>query len=900
MCVYRYGYVLKLKNIFFAFFVLISDLGFCDCAIYATVMDSLVANSTNGTAPASLPSSSGGDTLRILTDAITIIFFVMGLGYFSSLSGFVPRNANKGIGPMVGKICLPLLIFRNVAKLDLTTVNFGIVGCCFLVKVVSLFCASLVALKDYKSETSKPGDFAQQVGIYTLFVTGSNDLAMGLAIIESLYPASSTPGIDLGSMTFVIVAMQVAIFNPIHFALLELGKSLRELHDKKLKDGIGDSTKPAPIKKCDIAKSVLLNLLRSPVLVSTFLGLIYNAINPPSSGDMSSNRNIPALLDAMMAKGGSAFGMSALFLGGMAVVGKFGMLRGKKLVIPLILSLIKVLVAPVTGYYLATVVFAGDPNISLFSEYIFVYSSLPTAGSIIVFSQAFNVSAKDMISGASVLVLLLFVPVMFTTTSLLVGGDVATAGIANTGHILSIVGSLILIISTAISPDWRTYPKYVLLQVAITGMLFSFAHLNCQFGASMGPEGWAIQQDRSAAVWTFFFRMWHRLLVTYGLGLNFLLIYVKGKDVGRRLFPYTSVLILIGSVSTTVVFATTHDFEMTRYPCWYNYGPSQIEYDMVLLVIELVFLLVVLGVVNNAGPKTVSPRESANDQDAVENKSSIDLSSGEPIVIERIGEGSELEHLLHNDRKCGITGGFMFRTNLYLGVVTLSTIAQILSNRTALHSNEGGIIAKDHASTIDDPILAFIQVLTMMIVNGHGLIFCFAFVSMRTNGWFRMFMTCRTRCRELTYGIEKDMGIKFPRASNDTSEIHLTLRLLANKIADMPDLFRDRKFRFKVYKNCVPGNVLLDRLLEEKMVETRDQGLHLMEELQHAGLLHHVTYEHSFKDASFFYCMIHASTGNVLVEGQDVVGKSDGVVEVENVFGREIELQVEGEGGRKN
>jgi len=46
-----------------------------------------------------------------------------------------------------------------------------------------------------------------------------------------------------------------------------------------------------------------------------------------------------------------------------------------------------------------------------------VYSSLPTAGSIIVFAQQYDISSKDMISGAAVLVLGMWAPLMFTTAT---------------------------------------------------------------------------------------------------------------------------------------------------------------------------------------------------------------------------------------------------------------------------------------------------------------------------------------------------------------------------------------------------------------------------------------------------------------------------------------------------
>jgi len=49
-------------------------------------------------------------------------------------------------------------------------------------------------------------------------------------------------------------------------------------------------------------------------MISTFVGLFYGIANPPTPGDVSINKNIPYLIDEMLAKGGSAFGMASLFL----------------------------------------------------------------------------------------------------------------------------------------------------------------------------------------------------------------------------------------------------------------------------------------------------------------------------------------------------------------------------------------------------------------------------------------------------------------------------------------------------------------------------------------------------------------------------------------------------------
>ncbi len=165
--------------------------------------------------------------LATLVDSLAIVFFVIGLGFGCKLSGFIPGDANKGIGPMVGKVCLPMLIFRNIAKLDLSTVNWGVIGSVAIVKTISLvLAAGLAYLNKPKGENAKAGDEASQYGIMTLFCTGSNDLAIGLSVINALYPPEES-AINFGAITFVIVGMQVAVFNIPSFVCLEIGKAKR-------------------------------------------------------------------------------------------------------------------------------------------------------------------------------------------------------------------------------------------------------------------------------------------------------------------------------------------------------------------------------------------------------------------------------------------------------------------------------------------------------------------------------------------------------------------------------------------------------------------------------------------------------------------------------------------------
>ena len=83
--------------------------------------------------------------LSSFINCLASIFFAIGLGYICKASEFIPFEANKGIGPLVGKVCLPMLIFRNVAKLDFFATDMPLLGTIVVVKLCSFCMAAIVA-----------------------------------------------------------------------------------------------------------------------------------------------------------------------------------------------------------------------------------------------------------------------------------------------------------------------------------------------------------------------------------------------------------------------------------------------------------------------------------------------------------------------------------------------------------------------------------------------------------------------------------------------------------------------------------------------------------------------------------------------------------------------------------
>ena len=326
----------------------------------STVLASTVAPTMSPSAPttgaptmpptcpdlSSIPKPSdpnSASALELLAFTLAKIGAVIGLGYVAGLTQWVPRTAPKGFGPLLGRVCLPMLLFRSVARLNLGSVDFGIIGIVALVKLIVFGLGCVVAKMSHPKEGGTPGLKWTRMGIFGLFVTMSNDLAVGLAIIQSVYPASAYPE-NLSGYLFVIVGVQCLVFTPMGFTMLETGKALDTADKAGLK-----------VDSAGVAKSVLGALSRNPIVMSVIIGFVYNRIWPPTPEQLLlPEQNIPKLVDAIIKLLGSAFGMIALFGNGMAVVGKFGLLKGKKLIIPFSLTALKVFIMPLLAYYIAT------------------------------------------------------------------------------------------------------------------------------------------------------------------------------------------------------------------------------------------------------------------------------------------------------------------------------------------------------------------------------------------------------------------------------------------------------------------------------------------------------------------------------------------------------------------
>lgn len=111
-----------------------------------------------------------------LYPALVECFVIILLGYACGRLGFISPSQSKGIGNFVSLFALPALLFKSMATLDLSVVNWKFLAAIMISK--GLVFAIVAILTIILGKPQKYG----RAGIYAIFCTQSNDFALGIPL----------------------------------------------------------------------------------------------------------------------------------------------------------------------------------------------------------------------------------------------------------------------------------------------------------------------------------------------------------------------------------------------------------------------------------------------------------------------------------------------------------------------------------------------------------------------------------------------------------------------------------------------------------------------------------------------------------------------------------------------
>ena len=252
---------------------------------------------------------------------------------------------SRGIGIFVGNFALPALIFGALSTIQLHSVNWNFVLSILITKSVLFVGVLLVTISINR------GQSIDKAGLYSIFVTQTNDFALGYPIVIALYGASHP---EFPAYLYLLAPISLAILNPIAFILMEIGIKIKNMsivtqtsnqcsgtdnichvregnRDVDTVKASGDRTLEKErvsntYEKLKTVLIVVLGIIKNPILVMTFAGILF--------GTFVFKGDVPPAINNFLTTLGRAFSATALFSLGLGMVGKMKTLTSgsKKLV----------------------------------------------------------------------------------------------------------------------------------------------------------------------------------------------------------------------------------------------------------------------------------------------------------------------------------------------------------------------------------------------------------------------------------------------------------------------------------------------------------------------------------------------------------------------------------------
>ncbi len=359
-------------------------------------------------------NSSGGknedEALLGLAEALFSTFFVVICGYLATWSGVLPGSGRKVLGALTSRLFLPALVIRSLATLDTALVNWRVILAIGLAKLaVFLLTAGVSIAIDSGGggqgqgqgqgeeragkiriegggrgggEDSDVGRTAQNAGVRGMAAVCSNDFALGLPILQAMYPP------QLIQYIYLIAPVQFLLFNPLGLVLLETARDRR----KRARGGGGGGQKGCALAALRVAGRVFIN----PLVIAAVIGVVLNISR--------SGAGLPKVVDNPLRLLGQAFTAAALLALGSGMVGSSAFFRGRNLrrgAAVGVLSMAKLILLPIIIAVLINLlgmdivqVEGVTYHISLFG---FIYGTLPTAPGVLAIAIEYDVLVPETV-----------------------------------------------------------------------------------------------------------------------------------------------------------------------------------------------------------------------------------------------------------------------------------------------------------------------------------------------------------------------------------------------------------------------------------------------------------------------------------------------------------------------
>lgn len=187
------------------------------------------------------------DSFIYSLNATVPVFAIMIIGQFLKRIGIIDIPFANIANKFVFKICLPCLLFQDLAVTNIRE-NFDLsyVGFCFLATLSSILVIWFLAKKLLKDKT--------EVGAFVQCSYRSSAAILGIAFIQNIYGTSG--------MAPLMIIGSVPLYNIFAVIILTF-----------------ESNSAENMNSTDNIKRAFVNILKNPIIIGIFLGLIASYFN---------------------------------------------------------------------------------------------------------------------------------------------------------------------------------------------------------------------------------------------------------------------------------------------------------------------------------------------------------------------------------------------------------------------------------------------------------------------------------------------------------------------------------------------------------------------------------------------------------------------------------------------
>lgn len=334
------------------------------------------------------------DAADELIPALIQCFGVIVLGYLTGRWNLLSESQALGLNAYVTKFALPSVFFRVMVSIDFSGVCWYLVSAVSISKLIAFVLSFAITI--ILSRSSQLGLAA----ILAMFVSQSNDVALGYPVLKALYP-------ELASYIYLFAPAQLVVLNPFAYFALEWDQSNRLKHeqsDYSLESVTGPSVSQ-DVSRCRRALKALWRVVLNPLFFMTVIGVVFNFIL---------HHQIPHYVDGLLKIIAESFAAIALFTLGFGMVGKMSTINQHELYILASILLAKLVLLPfITREMVVLMLPSEHVNKTLrYSTFGFLYGATPTAPPVYLFAAEYGV-LPVVIGVGLVLGTFLCAPMMF-------------------------------------------------------------------------------------------------------------------------------------------------------------------------------------------------------------------------------------------------------------------------------------------------------------------------------------------------------------------------------------------------------------------------------------------------------------------------------------------------------